>query len=46
VAWAPPQIAAKTFLQGFGEAEAHWRVTCGLVLSSVVLGWRDVPAAS
>ena len=43
VAWAQPQIAADPFLQGFGEAEASWRLTCGLVLSYVVGDWTDVP---
>jgi hypothetical protein len=44
--WAQPPIAAKTFVQGFGEAEALWRVTGGLVRSDVVLDWRDAPTAS
>jgi hypothetical protein len=31
MAWARPPSAAETFLQGFGEAEALWCVTGGLV---------------
>jgi hypothetical protein len=43
-AWAQPQIAADTFLQGFSEAEARWRFTCELVLAYFV-DWPDAPAA-
>jgi hypothetical protein len=46
MAWARPPSAAETFLQGFGEAEALWSVTGGLVRSDVVLDRRDAPAAS
>ena len=45
VAWARPQIVADSFLQGFSEAEALWRWTCGLVLSYVVGDWPDGPPA-
>jgi len=45
MAWAQPQIAAETFVQGFSETEAQWRLTCGLVLSYFVGDWTDEPAA-
>lgn len=43
-AWAQLLIAADPFLRGFGEAEARWRFTCGLVLSYFVGDWPNKPA--